>query len=103
MKHICPRKRPHCRFRTVALVAAAVAMMAFLPSWADTYQFINPATYPAPNVSNATASASTVLETSTRRVPAPAMALEARYRTIDESIGVALRSDELRGAVLIIR
>ncbi len=103
MKHICPRKRLHCRFRSVALVAATVAMMAFLPSWADSYQFINPATYPAPNVSNATASASTALETSTRGTPASAMALDARYRTIDESCSIALRSDKFRGAVLSVR
>ena len=102
MKPTCPRERRR-RFLQTAPVAVSIAVTVFLPSQADTYQFINLATYPAPNVSNATASASTALETSTRGTPASAMALDARYRTIDESIGVALRSDELRGAVLIIR
>ena len=103
MKHAYPRMRRRRSFHLAATVVAAVTMAAFLPSMADTYQFINPATYPAPNVSKSAVSVGTAIETATRRTPASAMELEARYRTADESCGVALRSDEARGAIILLR
>lgn len=103
MKPTCPRERRHRRFLQTAPVAVSIAVTAFLPSQANTYQFINPATYPAPNVSSSAVSVGTAIETATRRTPASAMELEARYRTIDESCGVALRSDEARGGMIKVQ
>ena len=77
-------------------------MAALSPLHADTYQFIVSG-YPAVNVSYSAASSGTSLETATRTDRSAASPLEARYRTWDESDGVALRSDKYRGMMLIIR
>lgn len=77
------------------LVAASIAA-------ADDYQFIVSG-YPAANESRSAASSGTPLVTATRRQPTAAAPLEARYRTRDESNGIALRSDKYRGMILIVR
>ena len=83
-------KRHSCRFLRAALVAAILALgeAALSPLHADTYQFIVSG-YPAANVSYAAASSGTPIE--------------ARYRTWDESDGIALRSDKYRATIIIIR
>ena len=81
---------------------AVVAATALIPSRADTYQFIVSG-YPAANVSYSAASSGTSLVTATRRQSTAAQSLEARFRTWDESDGVALRSDKYKGMILIIR
>ena len=83
-------------------IAMMLGAAAFLPLHADTYQFIVSG-YPAANESYAAASAATSLETATRSGRSAASALEARYRTWDESDGIALRSDEYRGMMIYIR
>lgn len=88
------------RFAFVALVASAFA--AFSPLHADTYQFIVSG-YPATNESYPAASAGTALVTATRAVPTAAQALEARFRTWDESDGIALRSDKYSATMIIFR
>ena len=65
-----------------------VPAAALSPLHADTYQFIVSG-YPAANVSYAAASSGTPIE--------------ARYRTWDESDGIALRSDKYRATIIIIR
>ena len=92
------RKKRIRRGTVFALLAAA----ALSPLHADTYQFIVSG-YPAVNVSYSAASSGTSLETATRTDRSAASPLEARYRTWDESDGVALRSDKYRGMMLIIR
>ena len=83
-------KRHSCRFLRAALVAAILALgeAALSPLHADTYQFIVSG-YPAANKSYAAASSGTPIE--------------ARYRTWDESDGIALRSDKYRATIIIIR
>ena len=83
-------KRHSCRFLRAALVAAILALgeAALSPLHADTYQFIVSG-YPAANESYAAASSGTPIE--------------ARYRTWDESDGIALRSDKYRATIIIIR
>ena len=92
-------RRGSLLYKTIAMMLGAGAL---LPLHADTYQFIVSG-YPAANESYAAASAATSLETATRSGWSAASALEARYRTWDESDGIALRSDKYRGMMIIIR
>lgn len=77
--------------------AAAIAMNATLPLRADTYQFIRSGdpVAAATEYSRSAASAATSLTTATCAVPTATAALEARYRTIDESDGIALRTGKV--------
>ena len=84
--------------KVLIAVAAMCAVAILSPSRADTYQFFVSG-YPAANESYATTSAGTSLETATRAKPTAPQSLEARYRTWDESDGIALRSDK-RGMIL---
>ena len=81
---------------------AVVAATALIPSRADTYQFIVSG-YPAANESYPAASVGTALATATRSGGSAASQIEARYRTWDESDGIALRSDKYRGITIIFR
>lgn len=92
------RKKKTQRGTILALLAAA----ALSPLHADTYQFIVSG-YPAANESYAAASLGTALATATRVVSTTAQALEARYRTWDESDGIALRSDKCRATMIFFR
>ena len=83
-------------------IAMMLGAAALLPLKADTYQFIVSG-YPAANESYAAASAATSLETATRSGGSAATSLEARYRTWDESDGIALRSDKYRGLLIIVK
>ena len=87
--------------KAVALMGAT-ALAAATPTRADGYQFIVSG-YPAANVSYSAASSGTSLVTATRRQSTAAQSLEARFRTWDESDGIALRSDKYKGMILIIR
>ena len=82
-------------------IAVILGAAALLPLHADTYQFIVSG-YPAANVSYSAASSGTPLETATRSGGSAATPLEARYRTWDESDGIALRSDKC-GTMFIFR
>ena len=95
-------KRRSRRFPRAALLAAALALAALSPLHADTYQFIISG-YPAVNESYAAASSGTALATATRSGGSAASPLEARYRTWDESDGIALRSDKYRATMIIFR
>ena len=97
-------KRRSRRFIRAVIAFAAVALgeAALSPLHADTYQFIVSG-YPAANESYAAASSGTALATATRAVSTAAQALEARYRTWDESEGIALRSDKYRATMIIFR
>ena len=94
--------RRSCRFIRTVISLAALALAALSPLHADTYQFIISG-YPAVNESYAAASSGTALATATRAVSTAAQALEARYRTWDESDGIALRSDKYRATMIIFR
>ena len=93
--------RRYCRFARCAIATAIVAT-ASLCLHADTYQFIISG-YPAANESYPASSAGTAIATATRRVDSAAAPLEARYRTWDESYGVALRSDKFQATMVIIK
>ena len=69
---------------------------------AETYQFIVSG-YPAANESYSTRSSGTSLETATRSDKSAASPIEARFRTWDESDGIALRSDKYRATMIIFR
>ena len=83
------------------MIAFATIAVALLSLHADTYRFIISG-YPAANESYAAESAATSLETATRSERSAAAALEARYRTWDESDGIALRSDKYVLGMMII-
>ena len=103
MKSQAIRRHSYRLLRSViALAVCEFGEMALLPLFADTYQFIVSG-YPAANESYSAASAGTALATSTRSGGSVASPVEARYRTWDESDGIALRSDKFRATVIIIK
>ena len=86
-------------------LAAALGFAAFavaMPAVADDYQFIISG-YPATNESYAGESIGIALETATRTALTKAQDLEARYRTMDESEGIGMRTDKRKGFSIIIR
>ena len=83
----------------------AAVMIAPLMLSADDYQFIisgDPVAVATAN-SSVSASSGTALVTSSRTSPTAVASLEARYRTIDETDGIALRTDEFKGMVITIK
>jgi len=83
------------------MIIPAVLLAVAVTAHADTYQFIISG-YPAANESYPTPSATTFLETATRTAKSVATSIEARYRTWEGSAGIALRSDECRGTILVV-
>ena len=101
--------------KPLRLAAFAVALAPLMPSLAD-YQFFHfdegtalhgYASYAewlaSANVGTAVETAGTALATSARTCTTASSSLEARYRTIDETDGIALRSDKCRATIIIIR
>ena len=86
------------------LIAAAAICAAAVPSLsqADTYRFFVSG-YPAANPRHAACSAATSLETGAYRIVSAADDLEARYRTCIASNATALRSDEFKAMIIIMR
>jgi len=87
----------------VGIVFCAAAMpIAVL---ADTYQFIifGDPVAAATADSRSVASTATALVTATRSGGSAASPIEARFRTWDESDGIALRSDKYRATMIIFR
>ena len=87
------------------LICGAAAMLATLTLSADDYQFIISGDPIAASTAKRCESASvgTTLVTSARTSPTVANSLEARYRTFDPSVGVALRSDKFNGMIIFVR
>ena len=91
------------RLRSAAALAGAIALATAQPTAAgDDYQFIVSG-YPAANPRQATRSAATGLETGAYRIASYSDALEARYRTCVASNASALRSDEFKCMMIIMR
>ena len=78
-------------WKAAVSAAAMCVAAALLPLHADTYQFI---------ISGDPVAAATA---DSHSVASAATSLEARYRTWDESDGIALRSDKYRGLLIIVR
>ena len=87
------------------LIGTTIMSLVSLMASADEYRFIisgDPVA--AATVDSSTAvSSGTSLVTGTLATPAAATSLEARYRTWDESDGIALRSDEFKAMMIILR
>lgn len=86
-------------------LGTCAAMLVPLMSPADGYQFIisgDPVAAATVN-SKASASAGTALVTSTRTFWTVASSLEARFRSMDKSDGISLRTDKFKGIVLLLR
>ena len=87
------------------LIGTTIMSLVSLMASADEYQFIisgDPVA--AATVDSSTAvSSGTSLVTGTLATSTAAASLEARYRTWDESDGVALRSDEFKAMVIFLR
>lgn len=98
------RKRRLRRFLNAALVTVVFAFGEAVssPLHADTYRFIVSG-LPVDDVRYSAASAGTSLVTGGDTAHSWAQALEARYRTWQESAGIALRSDPASGFILIVR
>ena len=87
---------------TLVAVILAFGEAALSPLHADIYQYIVSG-YPAANENYAAASSGTALVTATRSGGSAASPIEARYRTWDESDGIALRSDKNRATLITFR
>ena len=92
------------RSRLSTLTTAAVAALC-APTVADAYQFIisGDPVVAATEGRCVVASSGTSLVTGTLSATAATAPLEARFRTWDESDGIALRSDAALAFTLIIR
>lgn len=89
-----------------AAAAALTAAMAAAPLGAangDGYQYIDPTTYPAANYSYATSSPAITLNAGA--VPAVSVSdgLEARSRSSETSVAIALETTKLQGSIISIR
>ena len=86
----------------LATIGVAVFSLAVL---ADTYQYIisGDPMAAATEDSCAVSSVATSLVTATESTRSAASPIEARYRTWDESDGIALRSDKYRATMIILR
>ena len=87
------------------VMAGAAALLAPLMLSADDYQFIISGDPVAAATANCSESATpgTALVTSSRTTPTVAVSLEARCRTIEETDGIALRTDKYIGFTVIIK
>ena len=90
--------------KSTAALAGAIALATAQPTAAagDGYQYIVSG-YPAANPKQVARSASTSLETGAYRIVSAANDLEARYRTCIASNATALRSDEFKAMIIIMR
>ena len=91
--------------RSLFMIGAAIMLLAPLEALADdAYQFIMSGDSVGASTEKccAVASCSTSLVTGALTASTVSTSLESRYRTWDESVGIALRSDKL-GTVLILR
>ena len=88
--------------KKAAALTGAIALSAAQPAAADGYQFIVSG-YPAANPSRSDVSSGTSLSVGVLGDVSAADALEARARTSDDSAGTALRSDEYRAMMIIVR
>ena len=88
--------------KKAAALMGAVALSAATPVRADGYQFIVSG-YPAANPSQSAVSSGTSLAVGALAATSASAALEARARTYDDSLGIALRSDEYRAMMIIFR
>ena len=94
------RRLAICATPVVGILAAAALAP---PAVAEGYQFLVSG-YPAANASKSATSAGIALETGTlAAVVANEAPLELRYRTSDESGGIALRTDAALAFTLVIR
>ena len=87
------------------IIMGAAATLAPLVSPADGYQFIisgDPVAAASAHCSKST-TPGTALVTSSRTSPTVTVSLEARYRTIDTTAGIALRTDKARGMVISVK
>ena len=87
--------------KTAALMGA-VALSAATPVRADGYQFIISG-YPAADSCHSDVSSGTSLVVGMLASTSASAALEARICTYDDSLGTALRSDEYRAMMIIVR
>jgi hypothetical protein len=97
------RRKPLWPFMFALAMASGLATVAA----ADEYQFIctpgwNPVTASLAK-SSTTRSLGTAVATGTIRSRTEASALEARYRTIEETDPIALRTDKWMGVILFFR
>jgi hypothetical protein len=90
--------------KSTAALAGAIALATAQPTAAagDGYQYIVSG-YPAANPKQVARSASMSLETGAYRIVSADDDLEARYRTCIASNATALRSDEFKAMIIIMR
>ena len=88
--------------KKAAALTGAIALAAATPTRADGYQFIVSG-YPAANPSHSDVSSGTSLVVGMLASTSASAALEARAFTYDDSLGIALRSDEYRAMMIIVR
>ena len=89
-----------------AAAAALTAAMSAAPLAAangDEYQFINPDTYPAENVSYSARSSAVEIDAGALRMASAVDGLEARSRTKCPSNVIALETDKFQALIITFR
>lgn len=79
-----------------AALMAATAAVPIMAASGDEYQFIDPTTYPAANLSHSAKSAAIELDSGARRVAGTSGDLEARSRSRGVSLATAINASKLR-------
>ena len=87
--------------KAAAALTAAMAAAPLAAANGDEYQFIDPTTYPAANVSHSARSAAMELETGALRIAAAAGGLEARSRIKGASSAIALETSKFHALLII--
>ena len=88
---------------TAALAAAALSSTPLAAANGDEYQFIDPTTYPAANVSYSARSLATTVDAGALRVASVSDDLEARSRAKGVSLAILLDATKFCGSIITIR
>ena len=84
-------------------IAAAMATAPLAATNGDEYQFIDPTTYPAANVSHSALSGAIALDTGVLSAVGATDDLEARSRSDECSAAIALNATKLKTFIISIR
>ena len=85
-----------------AALTAAIAAAPLVAANGDGYQFIDPTTYPAENVSYSARSSAVTVDAGALRIAGAPDDLEARSRTRGASAAILLDATKFHGSVLFV-
>ena len=86
----------------LAAVATALATTPLASANGDNYQFIDPTTYPAENVSYSARSSAITVDAGALRIAGVSGNLEARSRTRGASVAILLDATKFHGSIISV-